>query len=117
MMARNSEENAVTDKKDEEGAVTDRVGDETIEYVEILAKLALSREEKQQAKQDMNRMLHYIDKLNELDTVNVEPLSHVFSVQNVFREDVVVNGDGHDDTLRNAPEQKDDMFIVPKTFH
>ena len=41
----------------------------------------------------MGSMLDYIDKLNELDTAGVEPMSHVFPVHNVFREDVVVNGD------------------------
>ena len=50
-------------------------------------------EEKEQAKKDMGNMLDYIDKLNELDTEGVEPMSHVFPVHNVFREDVVVNGD------------------------
>lgn len=92
------------------------ITDETIEYVGILAKLELSGEEKEAAKRDMGRMLDYIDKLNELDTSDVEPMSHVFSVQNVFREDVVTNGDGSEDTLRNAPEQKDNMFVVPRTF-
>ena len=92
------------------------ITDETIEYVGILAKLELSGEEKEQAKFDMGRMLDYIDKLNELDTSGVEPMSHVFSVQNVFREDVVTGGDGSAETLKNAPEEKDAMFIVPKTF-
>ena len=69
------------------------ISDETIEYVGILAKLELSPEEKEQAKKDMGNMLDYIDMLNELDTEGVEPMSHVFPVHNVFREDVVVNGD------------------------
>ena len=92
------------------------ISDETIEYVGILAKLELSDEEKEQAKKDMGEMLDYIDKLNELDTTDVEPMSHVFPVNNVFREDVVTNGDGSIDTLANAPEQKDGGFKVPKTI-
>ncbi len=91
------------------------ISDETIEYVGILAKLELSDEEKETAKQDMGRMLDYIDKLNELDTTGVEPMSHVFPVTNVFREDVVTNGDERDKILLNAPEQKDGAFKVPKT--
>lgn len=91
------------------------ISDETIEYVGILAKLALSDEEKEQAKQDMGKMLDYIDKLSELDTTGIEPMSHVFSVQNVFREDVVTNGDLREQTLKNAPGEKDNMFIVPMT--
>ena len=85
------------------------IDDETIEYVGILAKLALSEEEKEQAKKDMGAML------GELDTSNVEPMSHAFPVFNVFREDVVTNGDGSEETLANAPEQKNGAFKVPKT--
>lgn len=93
------------------------ISDETIEYVGILAKLELSDEEKKKAKADMSKMLDYIDKLNELDTTGVEPMSHVFAVQNVFREDVVTNGDTSEKVLQNAPEQKDNMFVVPSALH
>lgn len=92
------------------------ITDETIEYVGILAKLELSEDEREAAKKDMGRMLDYIDKLNELDTTGVEPMSHIFPVQNVFREDVVINGDESAKTLKNAPEEKDNMFVVPRTF-
>ena len=61
-------------------------------------------------------MLDYIDKLNELDTSGVEPMSHVFPVKNVFREDVVTNGDTRDEVLKNAPEQREGAFVVPKTI-
>lgn len=91
------------------------ISDETIEYVGILAKLDLSEEEKEEAKKDMGRMLDYIDMLNELDTSGVEPMSHVFAVNNVFREDVVTNGDDRENILKNAPEQKDGAFKVPRT--
>ena len=91
------------------------ISDETIEYVGILAKLELSDEEKEEAKSDMGRMLDYIDKLNELDTTGVEPMSHVFPVQNVFREDVVTNGDDSENMLKNAPAERDSMYEVPKT--
>ena len=92
------------------------ISDETIEYVGILAKLELSDEEKEQAKKDMANMLDYIDTLNELDTSEVEPMSHIFPVNNVFREDVVTNGDDRDEILANAPEAKEGAFVVPKTF-
>lgn len=96
--------------------MANRISDETIEYVGILAKLELSGEEKEQAKLDMGRMLDYIDKLGELDTTDVEPMSHVFPVENVFREDVVTNGDKRERLLSNAPQEKDGMFVVPRTF-
>ena len=92
-----------------------RISDETIEYVGILAKLALSREEKEAAKKDMGRMLEYIDRLNELDTSDVQPMSHIFPVSNVFREDIVTNGDDREDILANGPEVKYGAFKVPKT--
>ena len=92
------------------------ISDETIEYVGILAKLELSGEEKEQAKKDMGSMLDYIDKLGELDTEGVEPMSHVFPVKNVFREDVVTNGDMREEILKNAPGEKNGMFAVPRTF-
>ncbi len=91
------------------------ITDETIDYVGILAKLELSEEEKEQAKKDMGSMLDYIDKLGELDTTGIEPMSHVFPVQNVFREDIVTNGDESAKILKNAPGEKDNMFMVPKT--
>lgn len=91
------------------------ISDDIIEYVGILAKLELNQEEKEQAKKDMESMLDYIDKLNELDTEDVIPMSHTFSVHNVFREDVVTNGDDRENMLSNAPEQKDGAYQVPKT--
>ena len=87
-----------------------------MEYVGILAKLELSPEEAEAAKKDMADMLDYIDQLNQLDTTGIEPMSHVFPVNNVFREDVVTNGDGSEATLANAPIKKDGGFKVPKTI-
>lgn len=92
------------------------ISNDTIEYVGILAKLELSAEEKEQAGKDMGRMLDYIDKLGELDTDGVEPMSHVFPVKNIFREDIVTNGDMREEILKNAPGEKDGMFVVPRTF-
>ena len=66
--------------------MANKISDETIEYVGILAKLELSGEEKENAKADMEKMLDYIDILNELDTDMAEPMSHVFPIHNVFRE-------------------------------
>ena len=92
------------------------INDETIEYVGILAKLELSEEEKEKAKKDMAEMLDYIDKLNSLNTDDVEPITHIFQGANVMREDVVTNGNGRDDALKNAPKSNKEAFIVPKTI-
>ena len=91
------------------------IDDGTIEYVGILAKLELSEEEKQEAKKDMGRMLDYIDKLNELDTRGTAPMSHIFDISNVFREDEITNGDQSGEMLSNAPRQKDKQYQVPRT--
>lgn len=91
------------------------ISDETIEYVAILAKLELSPLEKEEARKEMGRMLDYIDQLNELDTTGVEPMSHLYPVSNVFREDIVSAGGSREDILANAPSRKDGAFMVPKT--
>lgn len=93
-----------------------KISEEMMDYVGILAKLELSAKERAQAKKDMNRMLEYIDRLNELDTEGVVPMSHIFPVTNVFREDIPENGNGRDKILANAPASKDGAFQVPKTI-
>lgn len=93
-----------------------KISDETIAYVGILAKLALSQEEQEQAKKDMEKMLDYIDTLDALDTSAAEPMTHIFPIKNIFREDQAVNGDGSRDALANAPAERDGGFEVPRTI-
>ena len=92
------------------------IDDETMENVCILAKLSLSEEEKEKAKAEMQKMLDYVEKLDELDTSEVEPMSHIFQDENVFREDVVTNGDNKEAMLANAPKAKEGEYQVPKTI-
>ena len=98
------------------------ISDETIEYVGILAKLELSPEEKEAARKDMAEMLDYIDMLNNLDTSGVEPMSHIFPVNNVFREDVVENGDSRDEngvpytTDYDGPGDKKYRFVISNPY-
>ena len=93
-----------------------QITDDMIKYVAELGKLELSDESKEQAKKDMSDMLDYVNMLNELDTENVEPMSHCFPVSNVLRDDVVTNSNDRDNMLLNAPEKSEDSYIVPKTF-
>lgn len=93
-----------------------RIDDATVDRAAALSKLKLSEAERGQAKQDMGNMLDYIDKLNELDTSEVEPMSHVFPMQNVFREDIITNGDDSENMLKNAPSSRENLFVVPETF-
>ena len=92
------------------------ISDETMEYVGILAKLEAFTGGGERLQEGYADMLDYIDKLEELDTAGIEPMSHVFPVNNVFRDDVVTNGDGSEATLANAPVKKDGGFKVPKTI-
>lgn len=96
--------------------MANKISDETIEYVGILAKLELTAGEKEDARADMEKMLDYIDTLNELDTEGVMPMAHVFPVNNVFREDAASQKDGREETLANAPLRKGSSFKVPKTI-
>ena len=66
-------------------------------------------------KQELSAIIAFADQLSALDTEGVEPTAHVLPMKNVFREDVVTNGDEHEQTLANAPEAKDGAFKVPKT--
>ena len=91
------------------------ITEEMMEYVGILAQLELSGEAVEKARDDMERMLEYIDQLNELDTDGVKPLSHVFPVYNVFREEEVTNGDEREELLAAAPRSKDGCYMVPRT--
>ena len=88
---------------------------ETMENVALLSKLMLSEEEMEKAKEEMQRMLDYVDKLNTLDTEGVDPVTHLLADGNVFREDVVENGDDRENILANAPEKRDGAFVVPRT--
>jgi len=88
---------------------------ELITYLEVLGRIHLTEDEKIRTQKDLASILGYIDQLNRLDTENVEPLAHTFSVTNAFREDVITNGDARGDILSNAPAQKDGCFKVPKT--
>lgn len=91
------------------------ITDETVTYVAALAKLSLSKEAKEKAKEDLSDILGYIDTMNGLDTKGVEPMSHVLLLSNVFREDVVTNEEEREELLLNAPAKKEGAFLVPKT--
>ena len=91
------------------------IDDTVMENVEILAKMALKPQEREAAWEKMQEILYYVDKLNELDTEGIRPLSHTFPLENVFREDIVTNGNDREAMIRNAPRSKDGQYQVPKT--
>ena len=90
--------------------------DETlISYLEDLSCLTLSSEEKSRIMEDLGKILHSMDKLNELDTSGIGERSHPFDNVNAFREDEVKPSFDRELILQNAPERNDEMIIAPKT--
>ena len=86
------------------------------EHIAELARLKFDDSEIENFTQDLNNILTYVEKLNELDTENVEPLSHPVEGVKAFREDVVKESIPHEDALRNAPSKDEDFFKVPKVI-
>lgn len=84
-----------------------------VQHVAKLARLQLSPEEEATFTEQMNAILQYAEKLNELDTEHVKPTTHVLQVSNVMREDVVRESLSQEEALLNAPEDEDGQFKVP----
>ncbi|MDR1029001.1 MAG: Asp-tRNA(Asn)/Glu-tRNA(Gln) amidotransferase subunit GatC [Clostridiales Family XIII bacterium] len=92
-----------------------KIDDRLIEYIAELSKLKLTPDEKERRKADLNDILGYMDKLNELDTTGRPEMTHPFEANNRFREDRVTNGDRRAEMLDNAPAAEGDYFKVFKT--
>lgn len=92
------------------------IDEETVDKIAHLARLELSDEEKEAMIKDMNRILGFMDKLNEIDTTAVEPLVYMTNEVNGFREDVVKQEITHEEALLNAPKHDNDFFLVPKVI-
>lgn len=89
---------------------------EQVMHVAALSRLQLSDEESEQFTIQLNQILEYAEKLNELDTEQIEPTSHVYPISNVMREDEVRPSLPRERALSNAPDQEDGMFQVPAVF-
>jgi aspartyl-tRNA(Asn)/glutamyl-tRNA(Gln) amidotransferase subunit C len=91
-----------------------KISVEEIRHVALLARLALTPGEEQELATTLDSILQHIDKLNQLDTSNVEPTAHIVAVDTPWREDVVTNAPDTEALLANAPARDDDLFVVPK---
>ncbi len=91
-----------------------KISTNDVEYVASLAQLELDAAAKERLVQEMGEILAYMDKLNELDTANVEPMMHAMEMTNVFREDVVESSISRETALQNAPVHDGQYFIVPR---
>jgi aspartyl-tRNA(Asn)/glutamyl-tRNA(Gln) amidotransferase subunit C len=87
---------------------------EEVQRVATLARLHLDNEEVQLLAVQLDRILQYMEKLNQLDTSQVEPLAHAVDIVNAFREDRVTNSPDPESLLANAPEKDETFFKVPK---
>ena len=87
-----------------------------VDDIAALARLYFSEEEKEELKVTLNSILDYFDKLSELDTENVEPLSHILPINNVMREDEVHESLGQEKALENAPKHEKGYFVIPKVI-
>ncbi len=91
-----------------------KITQKELEHVAHLARLTLSDEELDTVRGQLDNILSYIDKLGELDTSGIKPTTHVFSLNNAFREDVVTESLSLDKSLANAPQHNGESFQVPK---
>lgn len=88
----------------------------TLERIAVLANLQFEEEEKQEILKDMNKMLGFVNKLQELDTEGVEPLIYLTDEHSALRDDVVEMQISQEEALKNAPEKDSDFIKVPKVL-
>ncbi|PSQ95851.1 MAG: Asp-tRNA(Asn)/Glu-tRNA(Gln) amidotransferase GatCAB subunit C [Bacteroidetes bacterium SW_9_63_38] len=87
---------------------------EEVQHVAQLARLSFSDDEEERMAEEMSQILNHVDKLNELDTSGVPPMSHVLDVTNVFRDDTIESRIDQEQALEPAPETDGEHFQVPK---
>jgi aspartyl-tRNA(Asn)/glutamyl-tRNA(Gln) amidotransferase subunit C len=92
------------------------VNDALVEKLARLSRLEFSAGEKSELKNDLQRMISFVDKLNELDLAGTEPLLHMSEEVNVLREDEIKGSISRKDGMKNAPEHDEKFFIVPKVI-
>ncbi len=92
------------------------INDSLVDKLAMLSRLQFSDTEKDAIKNDLEKMIHFVDKLNEVDTTGVEPLMHISNNVNILREDTVVQDYSRDQALQNAPLKDEQFFKVPKVI-
>lgn len=93
-----------------------KIDPQEVEHVARLARLKITAEETDRLTGQMNSILTYMDKLNDLDTTGIEPMAHALPLTNAFREDEVRPSLDTDKVLGNAPESEGTFFLVPKVI-
>jgi aspartyl-tRNA(Asn)/glutamyl-tRNA(Gln) amidotransferase subunit C len=91
-----------------------KITKEQIQHIAVLSRLNLSEEEKDLFGSQLSSILDYVDQLNELDTRETEPTSHVMSLSNVMRDDIPASSLPREEALKNAPSHSENFYRVPK---
>ncbi len=91
-----------------------KITTELVDYISELSRLELEAGEKRDMTAELERIVAYMDVLNQLDTAGVEPMSHVFPVKNVLREDEVTPSQDRAELLAGSPARDGEAFLVPK---
>ena len=90
-----------------------RITIDEVKHVANLARLAITEEEAEKFTKQLDAIIEFAEQLNELDTENVEPTSHVLDMKNVMREDIAEEGLPVEEVLKNAPDHEDGQIRVP----
>ena len=93
-----------------------KIDSQTVDKIAHLARLELAPDEKQEMIGDMNKVLDFMAKLNEVNTDGIEPLVYMTDEVNVYREDVVKQEITHEEALQNAPKHDENYFLVAKVI-
>lgn len=91
-----------------------KITEELVDYISLLSRLKLDEAERAQMAGELEKIVSYMDRLAQVDTQGVEPMSHVLPVVNVTRPDVVEPSYDREALLRGAPKRDDETFLVPK---
>ena len=91
-----------------------KINEEEMTKIAKLAMIEISSEEKGDFLKQMNLTMEYIDKINDLDTSNVEPTNQIFELKNVFRKDKIQQSIDADEFKKIVPDYKDGYIVVPK---
>jgi len=94
-----------------------KIDTKTVDKLSDLSKLEFDDASKKEIIGDLNKILTFIDKLNELDTEGVEPLIYMNDETNMLRKDKIVQVISQTQALKNAPEKDSDYILVPKVLH
>ncbi|MET3697682.1 aspartyl/glutamyl-tRNA(Asn/Gln) amidotransferase subunit C [Bacillus oleivorans] len=90
-----------------------RISLDEVKHVAHLARLEITEEEAEVFTKQLDAIIGYAEQLNELDTTNIEPTSHVLDMKNVLREDIPQKGLPREEVLKNAPDHEDGQIKVP----